>query len=113
MKVSVHDIYNEKLMFVLVFPVRNMFYCSYIFFKPNIGREFSILLLVNEYCNVASLPMIRSRGGVVGEGGRDPLLKMNFHNNITERYALKCTPLMLMTRKSCISLHSKIQLGLY
>lgn len=28
MKVSVHDIFNEELMFVLVFLVRNMFYCS-------------------------------------------------------------------------------------
>lgn len=55
MKVShVHDKFNEELMFVLVFPVRNMFYCSYFFFKPNIGREFSVSLLVNEYCNVAS-----------------------------------------------------------
>lgn len=40
MKVSVHDIYNEELMFVLVFPVRNIIYCSYFFLNQTLAERF-------------------------------------------------------------------------
>lgn len=55
MKVSVHDIYNEELMFVLGFPVRNMFYRSYFFLNQTLAESFPF------HCLSMSIAMSRQR----------------------------------------------------